>query len=88
MVETVPVFAGTVEMMIGLLQTCIDSGHSTSTDAFTDSVGIWYYVHGLVALPTTITSFPWPDAHTHLDLGIANLGHLKAPSARPNPRRR
>jgi hypothetical protein len=63
MVETLPLFTGTVEMMIGLLQTCIDTGRSASIDAFADSVGIWYYVHGLVALPTTITSFAWPD-HT------------------------
>jgi AcrR family transcriptional regulator len=88
MVETVPLFAGTVEMMIGLLQTCIDSGHSTSADAFTDSVAIWYFVHGLVALPTTITSFPWPDPHSHLDVGIANLAHLTASSAKPPSRRR
>jgi AcrR family transcriptional regulator len=77
MVATVPLFTGTVEMMIGLLQGCIDAGRSTSTDAFADSVGIWYYVHGLVALPTTITSFPWPDAVGHLSVGITNLARLE-----------
>jgi hypothetical protein len=41
MVETLPLFSGTVEMMIGLLQTCIDEGRSVSTNAFADSVGIW-----------------------------------------------
>jgi AcrR family transcriptional regulator len=87
MVETVPLFSGTVEMMIGLVQTCIDTGHSTSTDAFTDSVAIWYFVHGLVALPTTITSFPWPDTYTHLDVGITNLAHLKVSNTKLKPRR-
>ena len=87
MVETVPLFAGTVEMMIGLLQSCIDSGHSTSTDALADSVAIWYFVHGLVALPTTITSFPWPEFDGHLTAGITDLAHLDPPATGPEPRR-
>lgn len=76
MIETAPLFDATVEMMIGLLQTCIDTAHSTSTDAFADSVAVWYYTHGLVALPAAITSFAWPDAHAHLATGITNLAHL------------
>ena len=85
MVETIPLFTGTVEMMIGLLQSCIDADRSTSTDAFADSVAIWYFVHGLVALPTTITSFPWPDADAHLAVGIANLAHLGVPPTQGTP---
>lgn len=85
MVETVPLFTGTVEMMIGLLQSCIDADRSTSTDAFADSVAIWYFVHGLVALPTTITSFPWPDTFTHLAVGITNLAHLREPVSEGKP---
>jgi AcrR family transcriptional regulator len=80
MVETLPIFAGTVAMMIGLLQTCIDAGRSTSTDATTDSVAIWYFVHGMVALPSTITSFAWPDPAAHLTAGITNLAHLVPPA--------
>jgi AcrR family transcriptional regulator len=79
MVETLPLFTGTVEMMIGLLQTCIAAGLSTSTDATTDSVAIWYFVHGMVALPSTITSFAWPDHAAHLTVGITNLAHLVPP---------
>lgn len=61
------------------IQACIESGDSTSSDAFTDSVAIWYFVHGLVALTVTITSFPWPDTDAHLTVGIANLAHLSVP---------
>jgi AcrR family transcriptional regulator len=78
MSETAPVYNDTVTMMIGLLQTCIDSGRSTSTDALEDSVAIWYYAHGLVALPLAITSFPWPDRRHHLTSGVTSLGHLNA----------
>lgn len=88
MVETLPLFARTVEMMIGLLQRCIDSGRSTSDDAFSDSVAIWYYVHGLVALPIAITSFAWPDSELHLMAGITNLAHLQTPGRNAKPRRR
>jgi AcrR family transcriptional regulator len=77
MVETLPLFTGTVEMMIGLLQTCIDTGRSGSTDVLADSVAIWFFVHGMVALPTTITSFPWPDHDAHLKAGITSLAHLQ-----------
>lgn len=77
MVETLPLFTGTVEMMIGLLQTCVDTGRSRSADSVADSVAIWYFVHGMVVLPTTITSFPWPDHGTHLVSGITSLAHLQ-----------
>jgi AcrR family transcriptional regulator len=79
MVETLPLFTGTVEMMIGLLQACIDSGRSLSTDALSDSVAIWYFVHGMVALPSTITSFAWPDHASHLTAAIASLAQLQPP---------
>jgi AcrR family transcriptional regulator len=79
MVETLPLFTGTVEMMIGLLQTCIDTGRSRSKDVLADSVAIWFFVHGMVALPTTITSFPWPDHDAHLVAGITSLAHLQPP---------
>ncbi len=88
MTETAPLFDATTEMMIGLLQTCIDTATSTSADAFADSVAIWYYTHGLVALPATITSFAWPDAHTHLATGITNLAHLTPPARTRTPKRR
>ncbi len=76
MTETAPLGAASVEMMVGLLQACIDNHTSTSTDAFADSVAIWYYAHGLVALPATITSIAWPDTHIHLATTIDNLAHL------------
>jgi hypothetical protein len=66
-------------MMVGLLQTCIDAGLSTSTDALKDSVAIWYYAHGIVALPMAITSFPWPQPDTHLAEGITTLARLTRP---------
>jgi AcrR family transcriptional regulator len=76
MLDTAPLFEGTVTMMVSLLQSCIDAGVSTSRSALEDSVAIWYLVHGMVALPTTITSFPWPDFEQHLRAAIASLAHL------------
>lgn len=76
MVETLPVFMSTVEMMMGLLQGCIDAGRSEGTDATVDSVSIWYFVHGLVALPASITSFAWPDFAESLRAGVTTLAHL------------
>jgi AcrR family transcriptional regulator len=77
MTETAPIFDAAVTMMVGLLEACIDAGRSASTDAFRDSVAVWYFAHGLVALPSTITSFPWPDHDLHLVDGIRNLAHLR-----------
>jgi AcrR family transcriptional regulator len=77
MIETLPLFTGTVEMMIGLLQACVDAGRSTSTDVTADSVAVWFFVHGMVALPTTITSFAWPEHTSHLEVAITNLAHLR-----------
>lgn len=76
MTNTLPLFDETVAMMIGLLQACIDGKESSSTDAFADSVAIWYLAHGLVALPITITSFPWPDQEAHMRESVKNLAHL------------
>jgi AcrR family transcriptional regulator len=79
MADTGPLFEGTVDMMVGLLQTCIDAGLSTSTNALKDSVSIWYFAHGIVALPIAITSFPWPQPDSHLAEGITVLAHLTRP---------
>jgi hypothetical protein len=35
----------------------------------------------MVALPSTITSFAWPDHAAHLTAGITNLAQLRLPTA-------
>ncbi len=68
---------------VGLVQGCIDAGRSASTDAFGDILAIWMLLHGLVALPTSITSLPWPDTDRTLTESVALLARIQ-----PAPRRR
>jgi AcrR family transcriptional regulator len=61
MAHTAPLMAETFDLVVLTIQECVDAGRSASTDAFGDGVRVWLALHGLVALPQTVTSFPWPD---------------------------
>lgn len=61
MTATAPLMAATFTAMVDLVQACIDTGRSTVADANTAVVAIWFALHGMIALPAAITSFPWPD---------------------------
>jgi AcrR family transcriptional regulator len=76
MVETTPLFLDAVGLVMRSVQACIDAGQSTGTDAFADTIALWYFVHGMVALPTTITSLPWPEPEAHLEAYVRLLTHL------------
>ncbi len=80
MQPTAPLLDETFELTVNTIQACIDAGRSASTDAFGDGVRIWLALHGLVALPQAITTFPWPDLDELLVSCITRLaGILKAP---------
>ncbi|MFZ0091357.1 MAG: hypothetical protein WAL63_17740, partial [Solirubrobacteraceae bacterium] len=78
--QTAPLMDETFELTVNTIQACIDAGRSASTDAFGDGVRIWLALHGLVALPQAITTFPWPDLEELLVSCITRLaGILEAP---------
>ncbi len=76
MSRTAPLMAEIFNLVVRTYQGCIDSGQSTSTDAFSDAVRVWLAMHGLVALPAAITSFPWPDTDQLLVSCITRLAQL------------
>ncbi len=77
MQHTAPLMAETFELTVRTIQGCIDAGRSASTDAFGDGVRVWLALHGLVALPQTITSFPWPDTDQLLVSCVNRLAQLE-----------
>ncbi len=77
MQNTAPLMAETFDLSVATLQACIDAGRSTSSDAFGDAVRIWLALHGLVALPQTITSFPWPDTDELLVSCVTRLAGIQ-----------
>jgi AcrR family transcriptional regulator len=77
--HTAPQMAETFDLVVRTLQGCIDAGRSSSTDAFADGVAIWFALHGMVALPPAITSFPWPDTEKLLISCITRLARIQEP---------
>ena len=76
MTETAPLIAESFGLVVSALTDCVAIGASTSTDAFADCVAVWCGLHGLVALPAAITTFPWPDFDDLLDTLITRLTRL------------
>ena len=76
MQQTAPLMAETFDLTVRTIQACIDTGRSASTDAFGDGVRVWLALHGLVALPQTITTFPWPDTDELLVSCVTRLAQL------------
>ncbi len=74
--QTAPLMAESFDLVVRTIQSCIDAGRSTSTDPFGDAVSIWLALHGLVALPQTITSFPWPDTDELLIRCVSRLAQI------------
>jgi AcrR family transcriptional regulator len=76
MAVTAPLMAETFDMVVTVVQACVDTGRSASGDVFADTVALWCFLHGLVALPPTIPSFPWPDIDRLLTTSVGDLAHL------------
>ena len=76
MEQTAPLGVETFDLIVRTLQACIDAGRSASTDAFADAVAAWLALHGLVALPQAITSFPWPDTDDLIVTCVSRLTRL------------
>jgi len=76
MTETAPLITESFGLVVSALTDCVAIGASTSTDVFADCVAVWCGVHGLVALPSAITTFPWPDLDNLLDKMVTRLTGL------------
>jgi AcrR family transcriptional regulator len=76
MTETAPLITESFGLVVSALTDCVAIGASTSTDTFADCVAVWCGVHGLVALPATVTTFPWPDLDNLLDTMVVRLTRL------------
>jgi AcrR family transcriptional regulator len=82
MEASAPLMAATIQLVVGTIQDCIDTGAATGTDAFADTAVLWFALHGLITVPQAITSIPWPDTDDLLTACITGCAHLDV-DARP-----
>lgn len=88
MPQTDPLITATLAVPVRALQACIDAGRSTSVDPSTDSIAVWFFLHGLTTIPAAITSLPWPDLDQFLTTTVTGLAHLSPLAPRPGARKR
>lgn len=50
-----------LHVLVAGLEACVAAGRSTSTDPFTDAVGLWVALHGLAHQRAVAPLFPWPE---------------------------
>lgn len=83
MEATAPLITETFSLVVTAIEQCVAVGASTSSDPFADAVGLWCAVHGLVALPPTIPSFPWPEPDDLIGAFLARITCVAALSDPP-----
>jgi AcrR family transcriptional regulator len=71
--HTAPLIAETFGLVVRAVEACVEAGRSTSTDPFADTTALWCAIHGLVVLPPTIPSFPWPETDELLVACVTRL---------------
>jgi hypothetical protein len=74
--KTAPLITETFGLVVATIERCVEAGISASLDPFADATALWFALHGLVALPPTIPSFPWPDADQLLVTCVTRLIRL------------
>jgi AcrR family transcriptional regulator len=62
MESTIPVMNETFSLVSRSIKDCIDAGLINNVRPDFGAVLLWYSLHGLVSLPHSIPSFPWPDS--------------------------
>lgn len=86
MTESAPQLTAIIDLIAAAIQACIDTGVSTSTDAYFDTYLLWFAVHGLITVTGAITSIDWPALDQLLDACITRAARLISPPATPrNP---
>lgn len=76
MPESSPLVAELLAVPVATLGDCVAAGRSASDDVVGDTVATWFFLHGLVALPASITSLPWPDLDALRAEGVTRLARL------------
>lgn len=74
--QTAPLITETFGLVVATIERCVEAGGSASTDPFADATALWLALHGLVALPPTIPSFPWSDGDQLLVACVTRLIRL------------
>jgi AcrR family transcriptional regulator len=76
MEQTAPLMAAAITLFRDSIQACIDAGESVSTDAYFDTLTLWFALHGLVTVPAAITSLDWPDHDQLLAASVTRAAQL------------
>lgn len=82
---TQPAMLAAIDAVVAVLQACIDTGASASTDARADTLIMWGALHGLVTAPQAITSVDWPDDEQLVEACVTRMGRLVPPGAVERP---
>jgi len=76
MTDSLQVTGAAFQMVVSLIQDCIDARRSSNADASTTAVSVWAVLHGVLALPNSITTFPWPDMEQVLEAAVIRIAGL------------
>lgn len=79
MEETAPIMAACLELVADSIQACISAGVTDGSDAYTDTLILWFTVHGIISVPQAVTSLNWPDLHQLLVTCVSRAIRLKEP---------
>ena len=66
---------GAFDVLVSVLDDCVRSGASRSTDPFLDATALWVALHGLAQLRAATALFPWPP--DVLDVLVDRLAQLR-----------
>jgi AcrR family transcriptional regulator len=69
------------ELLVDAIAACVAAGRSTSTDPFSDAVGLWVALHGLATLRDANPLFPWPDVDGSVETFVHRLALITAAPA-------
>lgn len=86
MEQTAPLMAAAIRLVSDTIQRCIDTGASSGTDAYTDTLVLWFSLHGLVIVPWAIPSVPWPDEEALLTACVVRNAQLRTDSLPSQPK--
>jgi AcrR family transcriptional regulator len=64
------------ELLVGAVQACVESGASSSDDAFGNATAIWVALHGYATMHSSRPAFPWPPTEATLDRIVTALAGL------------
>lgn len=88
MEQSAPLLASALGLVVTAVQACIDAGASAGTDAFMDTVVLWFTLHGFITVPQAITTVPWPERDGLLEACVTRAARLQPRSPKSGRRSR